>query len=367
MRVASALGWLAHQGRRTVGYVRKRAVRGRKAAQYLRGRSKDAGTSLHFRLRESKMGAAALQTAYFVRRAGEIRDRRRAFKQYAEGLRAPVIDAVAGYGLFSLAGTEHFAAGLDACRRLFEAKTADDRLAGLDALDPSKQRKFLTQKRSFLRYLLDDHDLRQHPALVDLALSDALLGSASRYLGMVPLLSRIDLMYSLPREGDDHISSQLFHLDYEGLTQVKCFIHVFDVGEDEGPFTFIPADASSRALRDIRKLRQARGARHDVKARRYLDEEIGAVRGNDSIVRVMGPTGTCAAVDTSRCLHLGSRVQAGTFRLCLYIQYCATRELTNVFDVERYRHDPVRYLAVKHSVEPGRARATDYTHQIMAG
>jgi hypothetical protein len=38
-----------------------------------------------------------------------------------------------------------------------------------------------------------------------------------------------------------------------------------------------------------------------------------------------------------------------------------------VYDVARFTHDPVRYLAVKHSTEPGRARAADYTHQIMGG
>ena len=73
------------------------------------------------------------------------------------------------------------------------------------------------------------------------------------------------------------------------------------------------------------------------------------------------------AVDTSRCLHLGSRVDEGTFRLCLYIQYCTTHELTNVFEVARFEDDPVRHLAVKHSIEPGRALATDYTHKIMGG
>jgi hypothetical protein len=66
------------------------------------------------------------------------------------------------------------------------------------------------------------------------------------------------------------------------------------------------------------------------------------------------------AVDTSRCLHLGSRVSPGAFRLVLYLQYCTTREITNVFDVDRFRHDPVKHLAVAHSVEQGRGLADKY-------
>src|SRR5690606_6153910 len=131
--------------------------------------------------------------------------------------------------------------------------------------------------------------------------------------------------------------------------------------------TFIPADASARIIRDIRKLRRQRGQPREAEARRYLDEEIAAVGGRDAIVTVEGPAGTGVAVDTSRCLHLGSRVDPGTFRLCLYLQYCTTREVTNVFDVARFRHDPIRHLAVRHSIEPGRERAGDYTHRMMAG
>src|SRR5690606_23883552 len=128
-------------------------------------------------------------------------------------------------------------------------------------------------------YLLDDEDLRRHPELVDFALSDALLGPAVQYLGMVPYFTRLDLMYSLPRGGDENIASQLFHLDHEGLTQVKFFVHVFDVGGAEGPFTFIPADASARIIRDIRKLRRQRGQPPEAEPRRYLDEESAAGGG----------------------------------------------------------------------------------------
>jgi hypothetical protein len=143
------------------------------------------------------------------------------------------------------------------------------------------------------------------------------------------------------------VSSQLFHVDPEGLTQVKFFINVFDVGEGEGPFTFIPADETARIIYEVNLLRQQHGKQH---AGRYLDDEISAVGADGSIVRVTGPRGSGVAVDTSRCLHLGSRVSPGSFRLCLYIQYCTTRERGNAFDVERYLNDPVRHLAVQHSV-----------------
>ena len=356
---------------RRVKGARKQALRGVKRAQYLYRRIKTAEKSLYFRLRDSDTGRVLLRAASMARSPREIRHRTRVAAHYLAqiaGESQPLIDPGTGYSLLSLNPSD-LGHALSTCRQLFEFKQegVDERLSGFEGWTPERRAKFLAQKQSFLRYLLDDEDLRMHPEIVDLALSDGLLGPATRYLGMVPYLSRVDLMYSLPRGSGDNIASQLFHLDHEGVTQVKAFVHLFDVTDREGPFTFIPADATTRIVNDIRRLRKQRGSHHDVESRRYSDEEIAAVGGAKDIVTVKGPTGTGVAVDTSRCLHLGSRVDEGTFRLCLYLQYCTTHELTNVFEVARFEDDPVRHLAVKHSIEPGRALATDYTHKIMGG
>lgn len=362
-------GWAYRQTVRQLKSARKKALRGVKLARYALGRLRSAEKSLYFRLRDSERGRMLLKTADLARASRDVRERRQAAGPYVAALRAAVIDPDKGYGLVSFDPSAGFSGALAASRRLFEAKqrAIEEQLAGFDSWSPEKQEKFRSQKQSFLRYLLDDQDLRRNPELLEFALGDALLGPATRYLGMVPYFTRLDLMYSLPRGNEENIASQLFHLDHEGLTQLKFFVHLFDVGDAEGPFTFIPADESARIIRDVRRLRRQRGQTRDVEARRYLDEEIVAVGGSEAVVTVKGPTGTGVAVDTSRCLHLGSRVDPGTFRLCLYLQYCTTREVTNVFEAERFRHDPVRYLAVEHSVEPGRERASDYTHRMVAG
>ena len=259
-----------------------------------------------------------------------------------------------------------FSRVLDASCRLFETKKAeiDAELTGYENWTPEQRQKFLTRKQSFLRYLLDDDDLRRSPELVDFALSDAMLGAATRYLGMVPYLTRIDLMYSLPRDAGKNIESQLFHLDHEGITQIKHFIHLFDVGQHEGPFTFIPADATSRIVRDVRSFAKQKSGQ-DIELRRYSDEEIAAVGGTADIVTVTGPVGAGVAVDTSRCLHLGSRVDPGSFRLCCTrstARRTRSRTSTTWIDSRTIRF---RHLAVKDSVVPGRARATDYYNKMM--
>jgi hypothetical protein len=205
------------------------------------------------------------------------------------------------------------------------------------------------KKWAFLRSVLTNQDLAQNPELVDFALSDGLLSLVTNYLGTIPHLNRVDLLYSVSHGGEEAISSQIYHLDPEGRRQAKLFLNLRDIGPDEGPFTFIPASASTRIIKAIKDRRSADPEEGETLMGRYLDDELSQVGGLEQSISVMGSTGSAVLVDTSRCLHCGSRVKPGTYRLCLYIQYCSSREHGNLFDYNRHATDPVRYLATVNS------------------
>jgi hypothetical protein len=350
--------------RRVGGIVVRAARRARKqAARRLKGlgvvssQARRTQKDLYFWARQNPGGQLLLATAAWMRAPNDRLHRRRIAASYIASQPAGGLDSGGGFEVAQFDGIPEFAPVLATCRRLFEAKRVESRPEGFESWPVERQAKFLSRKQSFFRYLLTDDDLRHHPELVEFALGDRTLGAATRYLGMVPYLSHVDLVYSLPRPGGDNIDSQLFHLDPEGLKQVKFFIQIFEVGDAQGPFSFIPADTSARVLRDIAAWRRQHGVEP---SRRYSDQEVAAVGGQRSLITVQGPAGTAIAIDTSRCLHLGSRVQPGRFRLMLYLQYCTTREQTNAFDVERFSRDEMRRLAVSHSIEPGRARFDAY-------
>ena len=79
------------------------------------------------------------------------------------------------------------------------------------------------KKWAFLRSVLTNQDLRENPELVDFALSDGLLSLVTNYLGTIPHLNRVDLLYSVSHGGEEAISSQIYHLDPEGRRQAKLF------------------------------------------------------------------------------------------------------------------------------------------------
>jgi hypothetical protein len=204
--------------------------------------------------------------------------------------------------------------------------------------------------------LLSDESLRAHPELVEFALCDALLDAAIDYLGTVPVLRRVGLGVSVadPRwAGPAH--SQLHHFDGEDFRQLKLLVNVSDVGPEDGPFSFLSAEASARVVRGARMGVRARVRRQlhggPTSTPRFLDDEVARCTAHDELVQLVGPPGSAVLIDTSRCLHFGSRIGPGRERLVLgfvYQRYHALNESpSNAFDAGPYAGDPVRRMALR--------------------
>jgi hypothetical protein len=170
---------------------------------------------------------------------------------------------------------------------------------------PGKNRK------EFLQNILDSASLRRASSLVRLALREDLLASVSEYLGVVPVLSAISVFVSAASEPSLK-SSQLFHCDGDDVRQVKVFVYCSDVAMASGPLTVLDATSTAAVV----------NATNYHFRQRLEDQQVHAVVGADREFPIVGPAGTTALVDTSRCLHFGSRVVAGApARLAVMIQY----------------------------------------------
>jgi hypothetical protein len=161
--------------------------------------------------------------------------------------------------------------------------------------------------KKFLFPILEGVEFCRHPALLRLMVSRPIVDAAAAYLGTVPKLTGARLCWS--PENATARSSQLYHFDYEDIRQIKVFINIFETKEDQGPLTFLPADISSRVQKSIGRV-----------LGRVQDERIYEGGGRDHERKVMGPPGSGVFLDTSRCLHYGSRFNRRD-RVVLIIQF----------------------------------------------
>jgi len=229
---------------------------------------------------------------------------------------ANFIDKRKGYRFF---GPEVFPGIMDAvnaARELFEKKAVN----------------LSNAKKAFFFNVLEGPDLEQYPQLLGLANTESFLAAATGYLETLPDVSGIGLFYSPANTSTE--KSQQYHTDDIDSCQVKCFVNVNDVGPDNGPFTFIPADVSASIRAKLN---------HQWRGRRLTDEEVLAHCKPEDALSLIGPPGSCVFVDTSRCLHFGSRCRSG-YRLVIMFQY--TRRPNLAWEIDDARSG--RTLIIDH-------------------
>jgi len=162
-------------------------------------------------------------------------------------------------------------------------------------------------KKKYFNILLEGDEFCEHPELLRCVIARPILDAATIYLGAVPRLGGAMLVWS--PENETARSSQLFHFDYEDLTQLKMFINIFDTTEEQGPLTFLPADISAQVQKSIGRI-----------LGRVSDERVYQAGGHNHDLKLVGPSGSGAFLDTSRCLHYGSRFNKRD-RLILIVQF----------------------------------------------
>lgn len=137
--------------------------------------------------------------------------------------------------------------------------------------------------------------------MVRFALQPRMLAVLADVMGELPQLSDVLLSLSEPTT-DDLTYSQLWHRDYDDVRTIKVFAYLTDVqSADDGPFTFISGPASDT---------------HRFSMRTHMrDDEVFRGVSRDDVRVMMAPRLATFAVETSRCLHMGSRMAPGHLRL----------------------------------------------------
>jgi len=192
--------------------------------------------------------------------------------------------------------------------------------------------------------LLSPELIEEFPVLMETALSRPLIDAVTCYFSSVPRLFYMDLWVTRPNLDTSLYSSQLYHLDKPDTGIATLFLNIHDVKPENGPFTFLPADIS-------RRVRKATGYDHIsiLGDGRINDAEVFEHCGKDDEVSLSGPAASGGIVDTSVCLHAGSRCTAGE-RVILVMRFVpgfrAGFSYDDWFRSARTNGDPVRKLVV---------------------
>lgn len=162
-----------------------------------------------------------------------------------------------------------------------------------------------TWKKFWVRLLdaeMKDGQLSADNVFVRYALQAPVINVISAALGEIPWLDYVLLSYSR-YTGEELASSQLWHRDHDDVRVIKFFSYLTDVEEDaDGPFTFLPKQATDKFG-------------YPLLSSHFPDEQVFSKVPRSDIKVMKAPRLAAFMVDTTKCLHMGSRMGPGHGRL----------------------------------------------------
>jgi hypothetical protein len=162
--------------------------------------------------------------------------------------------------------------------------------------------------RSYFQNIWQPEDAEKYPSFLDFATSTDVLSVVSRALECIPALSTtlppsirlVESNAAFDDKPDRPHDSQLFHLDPYSLPNLYVLVLLRDTGPDNGPWTFLPKSVSQRIRRELGYWKRG-------KPYRLTDEEVYAHVDRSEVIEFVGPKGAVLFIESSGCMHYGSR------------------------------------------------------------
>jgi hypothetical protein len=170
-------------------------------------------------------------------------------------------------------------------------------------------------KKDFLINLVRyDKGVPPDDPLLKVALDERLLEIVASYFGLWPTLHAMAAWLNYPTDEPPAVS-QLWHRDPEDLQIIKVFIYLSDVGDQSGPFSYVPRTHSFGAEVDR--------ARQLEVSKRLSDEEMSRVFAPSAWRVCTGPADTMILADTIG-YHRGGKPTTGVRILATFTYTSAT-------------------------------------------
>lgn len=156
-------------------------------------------------------------------------------------------------------------------------------------------------KQVFFNELFYDLSLNLRKEIIDFASSTLMLSTASNYLGVFPVIHKIQVTHNFPVEGSNQRGSMLWHKDDFGFKCLDVFIAVNDINDLNGPLHVIKSYKKLGSLAKINNeiqnpIKGERGKVHENEFRKIF-------KNDDEVFK--GKMGTTLFVDSFSCYHKG--------------------------------------------------------------
>lgn len=156
-------------------------------------------------------------------------------------------------------------------------------------------------------------DEKTREEIVDFALSEKMISTASRHMKIFPIISRIILNYNIVNTNEQR-GAMLWHRDAFGYKSLDVFLALSDINKDSGPLSILTKE--SRLGIFTRNINEKNFARPGERGK--IDDE--KVNSENNVENNIGDKGTTVLIDSYVSYHKGGNCKDRE-RLMLRISY----------------------------------------------
>jgi ectoine hydroxylase-related dioxygenase (phytanoyl-CoA dioxygenase family) len=156
------------------------------------------------------------------------------------------------------------------------------------------EKKFDEKNFSNNVFNYDENNLIKNLLVKKISINNDFLSIAENYFSSFPILSAINMWWSVPSTKIDSVAGQLYHFDMDRIKFLKFFIYLTDVNSSSGPHCYVEGSHKPNSKKHFLKRGYVRIPDNEI-IRSYPEEKIKEINGE---------AGTIIVGDTS-CFHKG--------------------------------------------------------------
>ena len=160
--------------------------------------------------------------------------------------------------------------------------------------------------------------------------SENFMKIASIYLNIFPIINNIQIIKSDIADDQQYYSSMNWHLDKHHEKLIKVMILPYDLNSDDGPTCFLDKKVSKEIINNDS---------YFSSPIYFKDEEIlsADLQYKNKINEFTGKRGDILFIDTSKCLHMGSRCRKIRFQLFITYTPILTYDINTLKSLNTFK------------------------------
>ena len=163
----------------------------------------------------------------------------------------------------------------------------------------------------------------------------------SKYLNITPIINNIQLIKSDAVSDQKYYSSMNWHIDNHHNNLIKIIYLPFDLDLQNGPTCFLNKQSTKNLMKKNMYFKSPRY---------FSDEEMRKINNDytKEIISFTGKKGDILIIDTSKCIHMGSRCNVERYQLFITYTPIETNDLNTLTSLKKfsYLNDKIKNLNI---------------------